>query len=454
MNLRKIFEARSIAVLGVSRTNPFHPANIIYHKNRLRYRAVTYGVNPAGGTLYGDPIFPSIRDLPESVDLAVIAIRAELIPDALNACIQAGVAGAIIISGGFTESGRGDLQERIGEIARAHRFPVIGPNCLGVFSPPFLDTFFLPAERMVRVNSGTVSLVSQSGGILLDQLVKLTLEGVGVSRAVSIGNKAVIDEVAMLQYLKKDRATRVIGFYLEGFSPGRGRAFIEAINGSAKPVVVMKAGKTPDGLRAVTSHTAAIAGDYRVFSELIGESDAIEAVSETEFACYCEALAAFPDATLDTACIVTASGGHGAIASDACQAVGIRVPVIPAGDIADLKRRVSPNIHQIASFANPVDLTGSATEDDFLNTVGFFLEKSYVDGIILLLLPYLPGITPDVGARIAQLVKKTGKPLIGYTPHVDKYGMFIEGFETNGIPVASSVEGAVHMACALRRKRT
>ncbi len=452
MKLDPLLQPKSVAVIGVSLSNPFNPANVIFHKNNLRYEAKAYCVNPQGGTLFGDTVYTNIGQIPDRIDCAVISIRADLVPAAIEECIENEVGGAIIISGGFAETGRTDLQNQVFRLAHDHNFPVIGPNCLGIFSPPAIDTFFLPSERLVQPKTGNVALLSQSGGILVDMMIKLTQEGVGISRTVSIGNKAVIDEIDLLFYLDSDPATKVIGLYLEGFSEGRGRDFVTFMEQASRPVILLKAGKTPGGSRAVSSHTASIAGDYPVFREVIRQSGAIEADSEAEFVSYCESLSCCDERTPERVCIITASGGHGAMASDGCFQADIQVPGIPEDDMTELNTQLSKSIQAIASLNNPVDLTGSAGDNDFYTATRFFLEKDYVDAVILLLLPYLPAISSDIGSRIATVAMQHQKPVITYMPHVDRYVMFIEGFESNGLPVAHSVEGAVHMIRAMKRR--
>lgn len=447
--LKRMLEPRTIAVVGVSLSNHMNPANVIYNKNHLRYRARAFCVNPRGGELYGEKVFKKISEIPEKIDLAVLSVRAEFVPEILEESIDSGVSGAIIISGGFSETGRSDLSERIVRIAERSKFPFIGPNCIGVYSPPYADTFFLSYERLIEPRPGGVALVSQSGGILVDQMIKLTQENVGLSLAISIGNKAVIDEIDLLKFLDGDERTSMIGLYIEGFRRGRGRDFVRALERIRKPVVVLKSGKTPGGSRAVSSHTASIAGDHAVFSEVVRASKAIEAENEKAFLSYCESLSAFQDKRVKNVCIITASGGHGAIASDDCYTSGLNTPEIPAADQAELRSRLSPSIQNITSLSNPIDMTGSAVDDDFIAAVRFFLDKEYVDCVILLLLPYLPGITSDIGARISQYVREHPKPVVVYMPRVDKYGIFIEGFEVNQIPVAHSVDAAVYMAKSL-----
>jgi acetyltransferase len=363
------------------------------------------------------------------------------------------MAGAVIISGGFAESGRIDLQNRITDMARAADFPFIGPNCLGIYSPGYFDTFFLPGERLVRPNPGHVGFISQSGGVLVDQMVKFTQQGLGLSLAVSIGNKAIIREIDLLRYLAGDLDTKVIAFYLEGFGRNEGRAFVEAAAAVPKPVVVLKAGKTTAGGRAVSSHTASLAGDYRVFSDALAQHGLVEARNEFELTCFCESLSHYPRAIDGNVGIVTVSGGHGALASDICSVLGLRVPSLSQAVKAEIREGLSDNIRDIASLENPVDLTGSAVDEDFMTSVSALGRAPEVDCILLLLLPYSPGISSDLGARLSYIHQQNRKPLVAYVPHVEKYKIFIEGFELNNVPVASSIDGGAYMVEAMRRCR-
>lgn len=453
MNLAPLFKPRTMAVVGVSLTNDRHPANVIYNKNHLRLKAEVFPVNNRGGALQGEKVYPHVSDIPGKVDLAVIATQAQIVPGIIEECIQAGVGGAVIISGGFSESGRKDLQESIVSIARKAGFPFIGPNCLGIYSPPYIDTFFIPGERMMRPEKGKVALVSQSGGILVDYLIKLAEEGVGLSLAVSIGNKALIREVDLLEYFQDDPETKVIAFYVEGFGQGEGREFVLKAGQCTKPVVVLKAGKTSMGVEAISSHTASIAGDYEVFSSIFSQCGVVEAKNESELISSCEVLSCYQNPIEGNIGIITCSGGHGAIAVDACVSHGLSVTALTEKDQREIREKVSPRIQAIASFKNPIDLTGSAVDDDFIAVAQCLSGREDVDCIVVLLLPYVPGITSDLGARLSQISRQDGKSLIAYVPHVEKYRMFIEGFQLNQVPVAHSIEDAVHMAEALRRRQ-
>ena len=453
MNLGDLFKPKTIAVIGISLINEKHPANVIYNKNNLRLEAKVFPVNDRGGTYQGEKVYASILDLPEKIDMAVIATRAEAVPKIMTDCIRSGVGGAVVISGGFAERGNKGLQDQIVTIARDADFPFIGPNCLGIYSPPYMDTFFIPSERIMRPEKGKVALISQSGGILVDHMVKLAGEGVGISMAVSIGNKALIGEIDLLNYFANDPETNVIAFYIEGFAKREGREFVLKAGQCPKPVVVLKAGKTSLGVKAVSSHTATMAGDYEVFSSALTQYGVVEAKDEFELIPFCEALSCYQTPIKGTIGIITGSGGHGALAVDACLSHGLSVPTLSEPDQMEIRQKSSQRIQAIASFTNPVDLTGSAMDEDFVTATNFLIRREGIDCILILLLPYLPGITSDLGARLSQIHRQTGKPMIAYIPHVEKYLMFIEGFQLNQIPVAHSIEEAVHMAEALRRNQ-
>lgn len=453
MNFRKLFEPKTMAVIGVSLNNDRHPANVVFNKNQLRYPVKVFAVNPHGGVLQGERVFTHVSEIPDKVDLAVIAVRAEQVPDIVAGCIKAQVGGAAVISGGFAETGRKDLQDRMADIAREARFPLIGPNCLGIYSPSKVDTFFLPSERMVQPDPGYVALVSQSGGILVDQMVKFAGEGVGLSLAVSIGNKALIRELDLLRYLSKEPDTKVIAFYVEGFEKNEGRDFVLAASECPKPVIVLKAGKSAGGSRAVSSHTASLAGDYEVFSEVLSQHGVVEAKNESELISFCESLSCYQISIDGKIGIITGSGGHGALSVDVCSSNGLSVPTLSEQVQNGIREKLSSSIQTIASIANPIDLTGSAVDDDFVAATSGLSSTPEIDCMIVLLLPYLPGITSDLGARLSQISRRAGKPLVAYVPHVEKYRMLIEGFEFNRVPVSPSIEGAVHMAEAMRRCR-
>lgn len=274
-----------------------------------------------------------------------------------------------------------------------------------------------------------------------------------MSRAVSIGNKALIKELDLLRWLVQDADTKVIAFYVEGFGKNEGRNFVLAASRCKKPVIVLKAGKSAGGSRAVSSHTASLAGDYETFSAVLSQYGVAEARNESELISFSESLSCYQGSIKGNIGIVTGSGGHGALAMDTCSAQGLSVPYLPEQVQKEIRDNLSSSVQAIASVANPLDLTGSAVDDDFYFATRYLSRRSEIDCILILLLPYLPGITSDLGARLSQIYQQERKPLVAYVPHVEKYRMLIEGFELNSIPVSPSIEGAVLMTEALRRRK-
>jgi acetyltransferase len=452
-DFKRLFQPKTVAVIGVSLKRERHPANVIFNKINLRYPVDVFAVNPGGGDLFGQKVYAGIQDLPQPVDLAIIAVRAEYTLDTLKGCIDAGVGGATIISGGFAEVGRLDLQQQLADLARKHVFPFIGPNCLGIYIPGRIDTFFIPSERMVRPESGKVALVSQSGGVLVDQMTKFSEQRIGFSMGISIGNKALVRELDLLEYLAADPDTGVIAFYIEGFARSEGRDFVQAARQCSKPVIVLKSGKTSEGKRAVSSHTASMAGDYAIFSAALAQHGIVEAANEIELVSFCGALSCYREPIDGRVGIISGSGGHGALAVDICSRHGLTIPTINQQQQSGIRADLSTSVKPIASLSNPIDLTGSATDGDFLAVTEHLARSPELDCIVLLLLPYSPEITSDLGARLSRLCQRNNKPLIAYVPHVERYRMLIEGFKFNGVPVSPSIKGAVLMVKAIKRNK-
>ncbi len=245
----------------------------------------------------------------------------------------------------------------------------------------------------------------------------------------------------------------MIAYYIEGFGEGEGRQFVAAADLSPKPVIIMKSGKTPAGNRAVSSHTASLAGDYASFSAAIAQHNILEALNESELVSFCEVLSTYTKPIEGNIGIITGSGGHGAMVVDACLQNGIKVPELSMETRAEIKKNLTDSIQAIAALGNPADLTGSALDEDFVTCAKVLGASAEVDCLIVLLLPYLPGITLDIGVKLSTVSRQFKKPFIAYVPQVEKYSMLIEGFELNGIPVSPSIEGAVLMAKALVRKK-
>ncbi len=456
-HFEKLLRPKKVAVIGVSLTNPFHPANIIFNKSFYGSGSVAYPVNPHGGELEKRPVYRSVNELPEQADLAIIAVKAPLVPGIIRECGAAGIKAAIIISGGFAEVGGEGiaLQEELVKECRRHDICMIGPNCIGVYHPPYIDSFFLPPERTVIPKKGAISVISQSGAFLVDQiLTRFYEEDLGIRTAVSIGNRAMLDEVDMLAHFAQDTGTRAICIYLEGAGT-RPREFYELCSevSSRKPIIAFVGGKSLKGQRAALSHTAALAGNSRVISSALAQCGVIEATDELELASLAKIFDFYHHRPLleGNIAVVSSSGGHGVVAADLCEGTGLNLVPFSDKEQRALKKLCTDSIRNISSFQNPLDLTGSASDLDFERTLDYVLSLPRVEGAIVLALPYTPMITSFIGTRLGHVVRRHDKPVAAYIPSLAKYGMVLEGFELNGIPVVHTIQESVQMMQALYR---
>ncbi|MHA1821606.1 MAG: CoA-binding protein [Promethearchaeota archaeon] len=465
-DLEPIFKPKSMVVVGVSKTNYLSPGTTIYIKNlfEMELGEKTYGINPHGGTLESRKLYTRIGDLPENPDLAVLAIRADLCYDAAKEAIDKGVKGIIIISGGFGETGKSglDLQNKIAELCVDANVPLIGPNCVGIYHPPLVDTIFLPTEKLTLPAKGNVSIVSQSGGVMLDQFFLSFFErGIGISSGVSIGNKAVINEVHMLDYFLNDDETDVITFYVEGFNKNEGRAFLEKSRSTMKDIVIYQGGKSEAAKAAVVSHTASLASNYKIAHAGFKQYGIIQPQTEEEVLNYIKTysqLASAPqkldikEKMLGKIAIMTVSGGHGVVCVDLLNKYDLELVKFTDEEIDKIKSLVNPNVSKIGAFENPIDLTGASADDDIVKVLDYLMDLDKVDIIICIVVPYPPKITIQIGRRIALVAREKNKPLVCFVPYIQKYDLIRDSLEIYHIPVAHTVSETVEMAAAIRDK--
>ncbi len=466
-NLKPMFEPDTIAVVGVSTSNIHNPGAVIFQRNLIVkgfFSEKVFGVNPKGGLLEGRQLYKSIRDIPSDIDLAVLCLRAGDTLAAFQDAVDVGVKSTIVISGGFSETGTDGrkMQDEMAKLAIDNVIPVVGPNCIGVYNPGWVNTFIIPNERFVVPKpGGNLAIVSQSGGILADQwFCKFFERDIPISSAISLGNKAVIDEVDLLQYYELDPHTEVIGFYLEGFARNKGREFLLNSRLTNKTLIMMKGGRSSRGEKAASSHTAAVASDMRVLEGAFKQFSIINCNTEQELITYAKTFTlltgknkAFISSEFNgNLAILTVSGGHGVVASDLAQRYGLKVVEFTTGEKASMQEALSPTVKNIASLENPIDITGSCNDDDVVNLLHVLMKNDRVELVLLLILPYPPGLTMSLGSRIAGIVRLYKKPVITYLPWLARYEMIKDSLNEANIPVGNSIEEAILMAHAVYLK--
>ncbi|MHA1271011.1 MAG: CoA-binding protein [Candidatus Helarchaeota archaeon] len=453
-----IFKPKNMAIVGVSLKNPLFPGNIIYNKNLFEYPVNIYAVNPKGGKLEGNEIYKKLADIPVDLDLVVLMISAKLVPAELEICGELGIKSVVIGSGGFSEKGSEGvkLETQLIKISEKYDIPFMGPNCIGIHSK-YCDTFILPSERLATPPSGNVAVISQSGGFLIDQIFsKFHEREIGIFAAANIGNKAMINEITLLEYFNLEPEIDTIVIYNEGFKKNTGKEIVQFAQNTEKDLIIIKGGKSKAGARAAMSHTASIATNINLISSSFRQVGIIEAISENELVSYTKAISFGLNSPKENKiAILSISGGHGVLASDLAAYYKLNLVEFTEDQKNLLKERVNPVIASIGSFENPIDLTGSVSDIDVENTLEALLNFENVEGVIVLLVPYVPTISMQIGRRLGNIVRTihNKKPVVAYCPWLKIYGIIINGLELNRtIPVASTIEEAIQMMRGLYLK--
>jgi len=438
MSLDVFFEARSIAVIGASREPGKIGHEILRSLIDGGFRGNIYPVNPKYSEVLGLKCFNSVLSIPDDVELAVLAIPARIIPRVVEECGLKGVKGVVVISGGFSESGGVGvkLQSELVSIARKYGIRVIGPNCIGIFNPyTRIDTFFQSYERMLRPSKGNVAFLTQSGTYGCTVLEWLALDGIGLSKFVSYGNMCDVDEAELLSYLGDDDKTRVIAFYMESVKSGRRFIDVAARVSRFKPIIVLKAGRTEAGSRAVMSHTGNLAGRYEVVKAAFRKAGIIQVQDIEELFDTIKIFSLCPPPRGDGLAMITNGAGPCVMASDAASELGVKLSQYSNS----IRERLRKSLPPYALIGNPVDLTGSATLRDYLTASEILLEDPNVNVLALFFVFQDTPLEDEVVYEVPKL-RRYGKPIVALAsggPYTIKQARRLQ---EGGIPVFPTPE--------------
>ncbi|MBI3393139.1 MAG: acetate--CoA ligase family protein [Nitrospirae bacterium] len=448
MTLDAFFNPSSIAVVGAS-DDPDNLAGIIFQGLKAGgFEKPVYPVNPRHATVGGVPCYPSVLDLPAKPELSVIATPAPTVPAVLREHAAAGIRHAIIVSAGFSESGEegARLEEDVRAIARENWMRVIGPNCLGVFSPSTgIDTLFVPRDRIQRAGRGSVSVVSQSGAFMSCLIDLAAYEGIGIARAVNFGNRVDVSEIDLIDHLADDPETGVIALYLESVEEG-GR-FVEAASRASrkKPVIAFKAGKRGAAVAAARSHTGAIVGRYETCRAAFRKAGVIEVGTFDEFVDAAKAFAWSEPAGGRRVLVVTNGGGFGVAAADALLDRGLTLPPLPE----EQEKRFKAAFPPFYTVANPFDLTGSTCDEDYGRVIGPLLSSGAYDAALVIALTGVKRVTEKMADVLALARAEGGKPVVAvsvggaFTQYAKRF------WESRRVPVYPSPERGAQVLAAL-----
>ncbi|KAF5413536.1 MAG: Acetate--CoA ligase [ADP-forming] I [Candidatus Methanophagaceae archaeon] len=440
------FNPKTIAVVGASPT-PGKPSHIIFESlKRIGFRGAIYLVNPKYPSIDGRKCYRTLAEIKDDIDVAILALPASKVVGALKPVEN--VKGAIIVSAGFKEVGDAGrrLEEELKEIVARKGIRIIGPNCMGIYDTVSrMDTFFVSVERVKRLKRGRISILTQSGSFAEMIVDEMASEGIGVARIVSYGNRVDVGETDCLEFLVDDEATKVVVLYME--SVDNGRRFVEVASRCTKkkPVVAVKVGKMEAGVHAARSHTGAISGRYEIYRAAFKKAGIIEVDGYEGLKDACKVLNTYDLVAGKRVLIITDGGGVGVSMADACEDLGLEV----TGLTEATRKRLSTKLPGFTATGNPIDLTGSVTDEDYVIALEEGLRDEY-DIVIVTVLWGPPEITERLVDKLKEVREIYNKPILICSPGGKFARRMAKHFEEKkGLPVFYTPESAARAAAVL-----
>lgn len=405
MNFQALFQPKSIAVIGASSREKTVGNDVVKNLVHQGFAGKIYPINPKIDELYGLKVFHDIKDLDSEVDLVVVAIPAKFVAAAIEEAAKKGAQAAIVISAGFKEAGNLELEQELASVCQKHGIILVGPNCLGVINAQHqMNASF--AAIMPEV--GNIAFMSQSGALCTAVLDYAKELGLGFSKFISIGNKASLDELALIKYLHQDPQTKVICLYAEALD--NAPAIIQTLKQlnrgkQAKPVIVLKSGKTEAGAGAIASHTGSLSGGDNAYQALFDQAGIIRAQSVSELFDLASVFSTNPLQAIKSVTIITNAGGPGVLTTDAVIENGLVMAKLEDSTI----KKLEEFLPAAANTHNPVDVLGDAVGEVYEKTLEVIAEDKNTDAILLLLTPQTMTEPAKTAQAVVNLKKKTNK---------------------------------------------
>jgi 4-hydroxybutyryl-CoA synthetase (ADP-forming) len=450
MNESVFLSPKSIAIIGAS-DKEGSVGRAITSNIMKGYTGKIFPISPTRETVFDKKAYKSVLDVPEEIDLAVIITKNDVVPFVLEECGKKKLKGVIVITAGFKEVNEegAALERKLGEIAKQHNLRIIGPNCLGVMNlepQTMMNSTFLK----VTPKSGGIALVSQSGAICAALVEDASAQGIGFSAVISMGNKVDMNEVDILKILAEHEQTKVIVMYLEDL--GNGPEFLKIckqitrLNVVKKPILVLKAGRSPEGAKAAMSHTGALMGSDEIYDALLKQSGAIRVDTMEELFDYATAFSKQPLPTQGDLVIVSNAGGPAIISTDACSKLGIKM-----AKIEEIRPKINAVIPPWGSSRNPVDIVGDADFNRFDNVLNEVLAHPNVGSVIVMCTPSATLDYNKLAEVIVNVSKKYNKTMLASLMGLDEGVKNKEILAQGGIPYYTYAETAIRSLKAMLR---
>jgi acetyl coenzyme A synthetase (ADP forming)-like protein len=374
--MNRIMQPNAVAVIGASPEDGKIGNSVMKNLINGGYKGEIYPIHPKVPEVLRKRAYRSVKDVPGKIDVAVFAIPAPLVAGAIKECGEKEIPGAVLIPSGFAETGNVELQEQIVAVAREYNVRLMGPNIYGFYytHKNLCATFCTPYDV-----KGKAALSSQSGGVGMAIIGFSRSAKMGVSAIVGLGNKSDIDEDDLLTFFEQDPNTQVVAMHVEDLKDGRSFAEVAKRVSKKKPVIVLKAGRTAMGARAAQSHTAALAGNDRIYDDVLRQSGVVRAMSLNDMLEFARCLPILPTPKGENILIITGAGGSGVLLSDACVDNGLKLMAMPPDLDAAFRKFIPP----FGAAGNPVDITGGEPPTTYQNTIKLGLEDARIHALIL-----------------------------------------------------------------------
>ena len=374
--MQRIMNPRSVAVIGASAEDGKIGNSVMKNLINGGYAGKIYPIHPKAEEILGRKAYPSVLNVPEEIDVAVFAIPAKFCAGAMDEVGRKKIPGAVMIPSGFAEVGEQALQDELLGVAQRYNVRIMGPNIYGFYYTPqsLCATFCTPYDV-----KGKVALSSQSGGVGMSIVGFSRSTRMGVSAIVGLGNKSDLDEDDLLTYFEQDDNTQVIAMHCEDLKDGRSFAEVASRVSKKKPVVMLKAGRTALGARAAASHTGALAGNDKIYDDVLRQCGVIRAKSLNDLLQFARGLQVLPTPKGENIIIITGAGGSGVLLSDACVDNGLSLMKMPPDLDAGFRKFIPP----FGAAGNPVDITGGEPPTTYANTIRYALAEPRIHSLIL-----------------------------------------------------------------------
>ncbi len=445
--MEEFFRPQGIAVIGASEHKEKIGYQVFQKLIKAGYEGEVYPINPklAGENLLGKKVFSSVKEIPSHIDLAVIVIPSQFVLQVVEECGKKGVKAIVVISAGFKETGEDGaiLEEKLVKECRKYGMRMIGPNVLGIIDTySKLDASFAPGYP----SQGNLAFFSQSGALGCAVLDRISGKDIGISKFISLGNKADITEIEILQMLEGDETSKVILGYLESIEDGR--RFLEVARNVSKkkPIIMIKAGRTEWGSKAASSHTGALAGKDEAFDIAFRECGIIRVDTFEEAFSLVKGFLKQGTPSGRRVLVVTNGGGAGILATDMIERTTLQMAKIKETTKEKLKETLPPN----CSVNNPVDILGDAREDRYRKVLKIAGKDDNIDAFLVLLTPQSATNTLKIAGIIAEEYKNIKKTVLTSFMGYKKIKEAVKLLEENSVPNYSSPEEAVNVLEALK----